>query len=154
MKVDITNRQELNSLLNNLTENMPPKWGQMKAQNMVEHLAKVLQYTNGKKEIAQRTTEEEGLKAKQAFIYSDAEMSMGLKSPLLPAEGEVLFEFPSLEEAKLNLNKELDDFETYHANHPGALFIQPRLGKLNYQEWIIFHNKHFTHHFKQFGLIE
>jgi oxepin-CoA hydrolase/3-oxo-5,6-dehydrosuberyl-CoA semialdehyde dehydrogenase len=93
MKVDITNRQELNTLLNNLTENTQPKWGSLKAQNMVEHLAKVLQYTNGKREIAQRTTEEEGLKAKQAFIYTDAEMSMGLKSPLLPAEGPVPFEF-------------------------------------------------------------
>lgn len=154
MKVDITNRTELNSLLNNLTENAQPKWGQMKAQNMVEHLAKVLQYTNGKKEIAQRTTEEEGLKAKQGFIYTDAEMSLGLKSPLLPAEGPIPFEFSSLDEAKNNLNKELDDFETYHANHPDAVFVQPRLGKLNYKEWIIFHNKHFTHHFKQFGLIE
>lgn len=152
--MDITNRQELNTLLNDLTENTQPKWGQMKPQNMVEHLAKVLQYTNGKKQIAQRTTEEEDLKAKQGFIYTDAEMSMGLKSPLLPEEGPIPFEFSSLNEAKENLNKELDDFETFHANHPDALFIQPRLGKLNYNEWIVFHNKHFTHHFKQFGLIE
>jgi oxepin-CoA hydrolase/3-oxo-5,6-dehydrosuberyl-CoA semialdehyde dehydrogenase len=154
MKVDITNRQELNSHLNNLTENTQPKWGSLKPQNMIEHLAKTLQFTNGKKEIAQRTTEEEGLKAKQAFIYSDVEMSMGLKSPLLPTEGPIPFEFSSLDEAKKNLNKELDDFEIYHAKHPDALFVQPRLGKLNYKEWVIFHNKHFTHHFKQFGLIE
>lgn len=154
MKVDITDRAELNSLLNKLTENTQPKWGQMKPQNMVEHLATVLQYTNGKKEIAQRTTEEEGLKIKHAFIYTDTEMSMGLKSPLLPAEGPAPFEFSSLDEAKQNLNKELDDFETYHAHHPDAFFVQPRLGKLNHKEWIIFHNKHFTHHFKQFGLIE
>ena len=154
MKLDITNRQELNSLLSNLTENAQPQWGSLKPQNMVEHLAKTLQYSNGKKEIAQRTTEEEGLKAKQAFIYTDMEMSMGLKSPLLPGEGPIPFEFSNLEEAKKNLNKELDDFGTYHANHPDAIFIQPRLGKLNHKEWIIFHNKHFTHHFKQFGLIE
>jgi hypothetical protein len=105
---------------------------------MVEHLAKTLQYSNGKKEIAQRTTEEEGMKAKQAFIYCDVEMSQGLKSPLLPAEGPIPFEFSSLEEAKRNLNKELDDFESYHATHPNALFVQPRLGKLNYKEWCIF----------------
>jgi hypothetical protein len=140
--VDITNRQKLNIFLNNLTENTHPKWGSLKPQNMVEHLAKILQYTNGKKEIAQRTTEEEGLKAKQDFIYTDAEMSMGLKSPLLPGDGPIPFEFSSLDEAKKNLNKELDDFETYHKNHPYALFVQPRLGKLNYKEWIIFHNKH------------
>jgi len=80
MKIDITNRQELNTLLNKLTEYTQPKWGQMKSQNMVEHLAKTLQFSNGKKEIAQRTTEEEGLKAKQGFIYTDVEMSIGLKS--------------------------------------------------------------------------
>ena len=100
MKVDITKRQELNSFLNHLTENNQPKWGSLKPQNMVEHLAKTLQYSNGKKEIAQRTTEEEGMKAKQAFIYSDVEMSQGLKSPLLPAEGPISFEFSSLHEAK------------------------------------------------------
>lgn len=154
MKLDITNRPALNALLDKLTENTQPKWGQMKAQNMVEHLAAILQYTNGKKQLLQRTTEEEGLKAKQAFIYTDAEMSMGLKTPLLPADGPIPFEFSSLDEAKRNLNKELDDFESYHASNPDAMFIQPRLGKLNYREWIIFHNKHFTHHFKQFGLLE
>jgi hypothetical protein len=153
MKVDVTNRNGLNILLNKLTENTLPEWGQMKPQNMVEHLAKTLQYSNGKKEIAQRTTEEEGLKAKQAFIYTDAEMPMGLKSPLLSGDGPIPFEFSSLDEAKRKLNKELDDFEIYHARHPDALFIQPRLGKLNHKEWIIFHSKHFTHHFKQFGLI-
>jgi len=93
------------------------------------------------------------MKAKQAFIYSDVEMSQGVKSPLLPAEGPIPFEFSSLEEAKRNLNKELDDFESYHAAHPDAFFVQPRLGKLNYKEWSIFHSKHFTHHFKQFGLV-
>jgi hypothetical protein len=153
MKVDITNRQELTSLLSNLTENTQPKWGSLKPQNMVEHLAKTLQYSNGKQEIAQRTTEEEGLKLKQGFIYTDAEMAMGIKSPLLPTEGPVPFEFASLKEAKEQLNKELDDFEACHAAHPDALFIQPRLGKMNYKDWIIFHNKHFTHHFKQFALI-
>jgi oxepin-CoA hydrolase/3-oxo-5,6-dehydrosuberyl-CoA semialdehyde dehydrogenase len=65
----------------------------MKPQNMVEHLAKTLQYSNGKKEIAQRTTEEEGLKAKQAFIYTDAEMPMGLKSPLFQERVQYLLNF-------------------------------------------------------------
>jgi hypothetical protein len=154
MQVDILNRQELNSILKQLNEDTKPRWGSLKAQNMIEHLATVLQYTNGKKQIAQRTTEEEGRKAKEAFIYSDVPMSMGLKSPLLPAEGPVPFEFDNLEEAKKELIKQLDDFEAFHAEHPDALFVQPRLGKLNYKEWIVFHNKHFTHHFKQFGLVD
>ena len=126
----------------------------MKAQNMVEHLATTLQFTNGKKERGQSATEDEASKAKQVLIYTDAELPMGLKTPLLPAEGPIPFEFSSLDEAKQNLNKELDDFEKYHSDNPDAVFIQPRLGKLDHKEWIIFHNKHFTHHFKQFGLLD
>ncbi len=125
----------------------------MKPQNMIEHLTKTLQFTNGKKQAALRSTENEAKMAKEAFIYTDIEMAKGLKSALAGDVAEP-FEFSSLEEAKNNLNNELDDFETYFAGNPSATFIQPRFGSLNYKEWIIFHNKHFTHHFKQFGLIE
>jgi hypothetical protein len=54
--------------------------------------------------------------------------------------------------AKKELMTQLDDFENYFSLHPNATFIHPRLGHLYYKEWVIVHNKHFTHHFKQFGL--
>ena len=151
-RVDINNRKELNTFLSRLTELSVAKWGIMQPQNMIEHLIKTLQYSNGKKEIGQKTTEEEGRQAKAAFIYTDVEMPMGLKSSLA---GEIPdpFVFADLQAAKNQLNQELDDFESFFANNPGAEFVQPRLGKLNHKEWIILHNKHFTHHFKQFGLL-
>jgi hypothetical protein len=129
MQIDITNRSQLSSLLSKLFETTEPLWGNMKAQNMIEHLSNVLQYTNGKKQIAQRTTVEEGLKAKQAFIYSDAAMATGLKSPLVPVEGPIPFEFSNLEEAKRHLIQELDDFESYHASHPDARIRSAAVGK-------------------------
>ena len=152
MKVDISNRKELNELLEKATEETNANWGVMKLQNMIEHLAMIMQYTNGKKTIAQRTTDEEAKAARQGLIYSDMEIPQGLKSPLLSEEAEP-FHFPSLGEAKKDLNDQLDDFENYFKNNPDATCIQPRLGPLNHKEWIIMHNKHFTHHFKQFGLI-
>ncbi len=152
MKVDITNRKELNELLEKATEQTNAVWGIMKSQNMIEHLATVMQYTNGKKTIAQRTTDDEARMARQALIYTDAEIPQGLKSPLL-GEAADPFMFPGLEEAKKDLNDQLDDFEKYFKNNPDATCVQPRLGPLNHKEWIVFHNKHFTHHFKQFGLI-
>jgi oxepin-CoA hydrolase/3-oxo-5,6-dehydrosuberyl-CoA semialdehyde dehydrogenase len=151
-RIDITNRKELNNTLSRLTELSVSKWGIMQPQNMIEHLIKTLQYSNGKKEIIQKSTEEEAKQAKAAFIYTDVEMPMGLKSSLA-GETPDPFEFADLEEAKYQLNQELDHFETFFSNNPGAEFVQPRLGKLNHQEWIILHNKHFTHHFKQFGLL-
>jgi oxepin-CoA hydrolase/3-oxo-5,6-dehydrosuberyl-CoA semialdehyde dehydrogenase len=152
MKVDITNRKELNELLNTLTEDTLPKWGVMRPQNMVEHLALVTEHTNGKRIAAQRTTEDEAKAAKQIIIYSDAEIPQGLKSPLA-GEGADPFRFSNLDEAKQDLNKQLDDFETYFKRNPSATPVQPRFGPLTYNEWVILHNKHFTHHFKQFGLM-
>jgi hypothetical protein len=151
-RVDITNRKELNSILSRLTELSVAKWGIMQPQNMIEHLIKTLQYSNGKKEIAQKSTDEEAKQAKAGFIYTDVEMPVGLKSSLAGETPDPL-QYADLDAAKQQLSLELDDFESFFANNPEAEFVQPRLGKLNHQEWIILHNKHFTHHFKQFGLL-
>jgi hypothetical protein len=151
-RVDITNRKELNSILSRLTELSVAKWGIMQPQNMIEHLIKTLQYSNGKKEIAQKSTDEEAKQAKAGFIYTDVEMPIGLKSSLAGETPDPL-QYADLDAAKQQLSLELDDFESFFANNPEAEFVQPRLGKLNHQEWIILHNKHFTHHFKQFGLL-
>lgn len=43
MKADITNRKELNIVLNKLTDKTEAKWGLMKPQNMIKHLARTLQ---------------------------------------------------------------------------------------------------------------
>jgi oxepin-CoA hydrolase/3-oxo-5,6-dehydrosuberyl-CoA semialdehyde dehydrogenase len=150
--VNINNREELNTFLNKLTEDTEARWGLMKPQHMIEHLVKTLQHSNGKKEIAQKSTDEEAKQAKAGFIYTDVEMPMGLKSSLANETPDPL-QYADLDAAKQQLNKELDDFDAYFNEHPTALFIQPRLGKLNHQEWMILHNKHFTHHFKQFGLV-
>lgn len=152
MKVDITNRKELNALLDQLRDDTPAIWGIMKPQNMVEHLSKTLQASNGKIQLEQRVSEEETRAAKEAFIYTDMAMPKGVKTPLL-GDTPAPFERESLAAAIKELNGQLDDFEAYYAGNPTATFIHPRLGLLNYQEWIIFHNKHFTHHFTQFGLV-
>jgi hypothetical protein len=152
MKVNIKNRAELSSILDNLSDATEAKWGLMKPQHMIEHLIKTLEFSNGKKQLSLKATEQEAKKAKELFIYTDMEMPRGMKSSLLGDTPDPL-RFSSLDDAKRNLIQELDDFEIYFKNNPDATFIQPRLGSLNYQEWIILHNKHFTHHFKQFDLL-
>jgi hypothetical protein len=152
-KVDIKKRAELNALLNRLAEDGEALWGVMRPQNMIEHLATTLAFSNGKTALAQRFSDEEAAAAKAAFIYTDAELPRGLKTPLL-GDGAAPFVYGSMEEAKEVLNRELDAFEHYFSANPGITVVHPRLGRLDYSEWIVFHNKHFTHHFKQFGLVE
>src|SRR3954464_11571119 len=105
MKVDITRRDELMGFLNNLLENTEAKWGLMKPQNMIEHLAKTLGFSNGKLQLAQRTTDEEANLAKQLLIYTDVEMARGIKSSLHGSCPDP-FKFRSLSEAIKNLNEE------------------------------------------------
>lgn len=150
--MSISDREQLFILLNRLNENAEPLWGTMTPQSMIEHLVNTLRLTNGKKRAVLKHPAAEAEKAKEAFIYTDFEMPRGLKSSTMPDEAEP-FEFPNLQEAVLDLNKQLDDFEEYFKINPAAEFIHPRLGSLNHSEWIILNNKHFTHHFKQFGLV-
>jgi oxepin-CoA hydrolase/3-oxo-5,6-dehydrosuberyl-CoA semialdehyde dehydrogenase len=60
--------------------------------------------------------------------------------------------FKDLSTAIDELNNELDTFETFFKTE-GATAIHFEFGPMNHREWIIWHGKHFTHHFKQFGLL-
>jgi hypothetical protein len=80
------------------------------------------------------------------------EFPMGLKSPLIP-EGAPVYINADLSAAIEALRSELSDLKEYYRTNAHATRTHPRLGTLDYKEWLVFHNKHFTHHFKQFGLL-
>ncbi len=151
--VRISNIDETIATLSSLTGDTKPLWGEMTPQHMVEHLSMTIGASCGKMDVAQRTTPEEAEAAKQRLIYSDAEVSKGIKSPLM-GEGLPPYINASLADAVEVLKNELGYFEGYYANNPAATHIQPRMGALTHDEWKIFHSKHFTHHFKQFDLIK
>jgi oxepin-CoA hydrolase/3-oxo-5,6-dehydrosuberyl-CoA semialdehyde dehydrogenase len=62
--------------------------------------------------------------------------------------------YSDLERAKKKFFEEINNFEEYFKENPEIKPINATFGPLNYEEWVAFHNKHFTHHFTQFGLIE
>ena len=138
--------------ISKLTADTQPAFGSLTPQQMVEHLVTTIKMTNGKRHIEQRTTKEEGEAWKAKMIYTDMEFPMGLKTPLIP-DGAPVYEHADISTAVEALKSELNDLETYFKDNPDATPTHPRLGMLNHKEWLIFHGKHFTHHFKQFGLI-
>ncbi len=150
--VRIDNIDETIATLNKLSEDTAPQFGSMTSQHMVEHLTMTIRASSGKMNIEQRSTPEEAAAAKQALIYTDMQIKQGVKSPLI-GEGLPPYVNASLQDAISELQTELQHFASYYAANPSATHIQPRLGALKHDEWIIFHGKHFTHHFKQFGLI-
>ena len=42
----------------------------------------------------------------------------------------------------------------YFEENPDATFINLTFGELDKTEWDVFHEKHFKHHFNQFGLYD
>jgi len=148
--IDITDRKKLNLLLSALKPDTPGLWGTMTAHDMVEHLIDVVAYTNGRKTTGMDFSEEESNRRKHRFVYSDDEMTRNIK--LSDIEEQKIKMHPNLQSSIDGLNKELDDFETYYSIE-GRKAIHPAFGAMDHKEWLMMHGKHFTHHFKQFGLI-
>ncbi len=150
--IDILNKPELSALLGKLREDDLPAFGAMSAQHMVEHLAFTVAFSNGNAPQQRHYPPEKEQKIKAFIIDSDHDMPISFKSPVLPAEGLPLLRHGNLAQAIDQLNIELQQFDHYFALHPSAEPVNPTMGALNYTEWLRFHNRHFTHHFKQFKL--
>jgi uncharacterized protein DUF1569 len=148
--IDVTNRKELNSLLSQLTPETPALWGNLKAQSMIEHLVEAVEYTNGKRIAAVHVSSDEADSNKQLLVHGDVVISKGAKGYLTDAT--TTKRYKDLRTAVEQLNKEIDAFEHFFAT-PGKTAIHQHFGAMNRKEWITWHGKHFTHHFKQFGLI-
>ncbi len=151
MIVDIYNTQHIITKLKNLDPTAKPLWGKMSPQHIVEHLAFSLQTSTGKNQIRVHTAEDVANTIKQTIIYSDSEIPEGVKNPLLGDEPPPLVH-TDMQTAIQHLKTELAHFHNYYKENAEATHMHPRMALLNHKEWTIFHNKHFTHHFKQYNL--
>lgn len=149
--IDIRKREDLKRVLNKVEPDTPAQFGKMNAQQMVEHLSLLIRLSNGKMK-AEVYLKGNQLEKFRSFLYSDKEIQPGFSPPMLDKEPSPL-RFSSIDGAVIRLFKELDDFESYYKNQPTAKEIHPYFGALPYEGWVRFHNKHFTHHFKQFDLL-
>lgn len=152
--IDILDRTKLFEILSKLQADDKPKFGQMTPQHMVEHLAFVVRFSNGKEPQQHNYSIEKEQKIKAFVIGTDNDMPIGFKSPVLPTEGLPILQLANLANAIDQLKTELSDFDTYFIHHPLDKPINPTMGELSYREWIRFHSRHFTHHFRQFSLFE
>jgi len=151
--ININQRQQVFDRLKKLRADDKPGFGLMGPQHMVEHLGLVLRFCNGKAPQQLHFPKEKADMVKSVLIYTDKEISAGFKTPILPKDGLLPLEFPSLDTAIAALSHELDAFDQYFKQFPQAKPMNPIMGELDHREWTIFQNKHFTHHYKQFGLL-
>jgi hypothetical protein len=148
--INIRERKKLNLLLSKLEATTPALWGKMNAQMMIEHLINEVEYTNGKRSAALELAAEEATREKQAKVRDDFEIPKNIRGPSPDNSGKRFNDLPSAINA---LNKEIDRFEKFFQQE-GQTAVHGGFGAMNHKEWILWHGKHFAHHFKQFGLLD
>ena len=139
------------TFLNKLDPQQKPLWGKMTPQHMVEHLILAVQMSNGKLKL-ECFNPPEKISTLKKFLMGNRPMPKLFVNPVIGEDLRPL-EYPSLEEAREKLKKEMDDFILFFENNPDANLVNVTFGELNKEEWDVFHKKHFTHHLSQFGLL-
>ncbi len=142
---------EFPELLKKLTAGTTPKWGLMNSRQMVEHLTDYIRIANGKNPVKVITVEEQ-LPAFRRFLESEKQFRPDTKNPLNTGE-PLPVRLSSLEEAIQEYKAELNDFFSFFEREPGKVTAHPAFGYCNYDDWIMLHYKHLSHHARQFGLI-
>ena len=140
-------------LLKNVSPTAMGKWGKMNGQQMVEHVAAFF-YVSSEKIKFNLVTPPEHLPKYKEFLLSDKEFRENTKAPgNVIGEEAMPLRYTSMEEAVENLARSIATFEAYFKDDSGKKTLHPVFGELNFEEWVLLHYKHVTHHLRQFGLI-
>jgi hypothetical protein len=139
-------------LVSSLPADAVGKWGKMNAQQMAEHVTGFFKVSSGKLHFPLVTPEEHVPKFKE-FLLSDKEFRENTKAPASVIGEEALpLRSSNMAEAVDGLQKSIAEFVDYFAADANIKTLHPVFGALNFEEWILLHYKHVTHHAKQFGL--
>ena len=139
------------NLLAQLKMDQKPLWGKMTPQHMVEHLYKAIQASIN--EIYLNVfTEERKISVLKKFLLGERPFPKEFMNPAIGPDLLPL-EFTDLDSAIKKLEKAIKRYDQFFADNPLIKTAHPLFGHLTKEEWDIFHQKHFTHHLAQFGLI-
>jgi hypothetical protein len=146
-------RNECAAKVKNLSAGTMGKWGKMNAQQMVEHLAAFFYVSTGEIKFDLVTPAEHLPKFKE-FLLSGKEFRENTKAPsAVIGEETVPLRYATMEEAVEKLAVSIAAFENYFKDDPSKTTLHPVFGDLNFEEWVLLHYKHVTHHLRQFGLM-
>ncbi len=146
-------RDRLVPMLEVLNGETKGKWGKMNAQQMVEHLSDFFRVSSNRLHLP-LVTPEEHLPKYKAFLLSDKAFRENTKAPVeVIGEDPLPLRHASMQEAAAELQTSINEFFNYFTADPMQVTTHPVFGPLNYEEWILLHYKHVTHHARQFYLL-
>lgn len=137
--------------ISHLSADTEPLWGKMNVQQMIEHVTGFFKVSTDQLHFPMVTPEEHLPKYKE-FLLSDKQFRENTKAPVLPEEPLPVAE-PDLNTAKSQLKDAIENFFAFYELYPDKKIPHPVFGPLNFEEWILLHYKHVTHHARQFGLL-
>lgn len=144
--------KEYTQLLKGLSADAAGKWGKMNGQQMVEHVAAFFAVSAGKIKF-ELVTPLEHLPKYKEFLLSDKEFKENTKAPAsVISEDAQPLRYANMPEALENLQQSIIAFEDYFKDDKLKTTLHPVFGELNFDEWVLLHYKHVTHHLRQFGL--
>ncbi|MEO1516819.1 MAG: phenylacetic acid degradation bifunctional protein PaaZ [Bacteroidota bacterium] len=144
--------EKAKDLLLGLTEDSRPEWGIMGPQHMVEHLEYFNQVALGNVQV-DLLTPEERLEKYRDSLYNYRKMPRNFQMPLLKKGELEELRYESLAAAKKGLLESLEAVAQRYKEEPDFRAFNPTFGPLNRYEWKMYCQKHFQHHFEQFGLL-
>jgi len=140
----------ISNIIEGFTKSTKPLWGNMTASEVIVHLQDTVIISLNRTKV-ELLTPEEKLPLYVKFLSSNQEMPKGYKVGFLvtnKASNDI-----EIEVILKNHNEILADFFKLK-NDPDFSALHPIYGVLNYNQWVLLHQKHYTHHLKQFGLIK
>ena len=140
-------------LFKKLTTDSLGKWGKMNAQQMLEHVAAFF-YVSTEKIKFDLVTPVEHLPKYKEFLLSDKEFRENTKAPVtVIGEEPMPLRYATMDEALENLEESIEYFESFFKDDAEKRTMHPVFGELNFEDWVLLHYKHVTHHLRQFGLM-
>ncbi|MEL6810878.1 MAG: phenylacetic acid degradation bifunctional protein PaaZ [Bacteroidota bacterium] len=146
--------ENIKECLANLTEDAQPQWGDISAQNMIEHLEYTYRIASGQIQDFEIATPEKILEKVHATLYNYKKMPQGYDFPLAERSEISKTKHPDLATAKEKMLEAREEYLEYFKNDGEKRTNNVVFGPLNRFEWYLLERKHLNHHFEQFNLLD
>lgn len=136
--------------INQLAVAKQPHWGKMSAQQMLEHLNDFYEISI-QKWVFELAVPEAHLPKYKAFLYSPQPFRENTKAPkTVLGDHPLPLRTASLDAAKAQLQLTVEEFFHFFETQPNKTTTHPVFGSLHFEEWVLLHYKHVSHHLRQF----
>ena len=145
--------ESITNFLAKLGPDSKPQWGDMSAQQMVEHLEYTYRIASGQIQDFEISTPEKYLERTHETLYNYKKMPRDFDFPLAEQAEMVKLKHPDLTKAKEKMIEARDEYLAYFKGNDEARTKNVVFGELNRFEWYLLERKHLNHHFEQFNLL-